>query len=157
MLGSTPPLPFPTPFGKPSRKIHLYHFELEKGYNVASGASSYSWICVSPCRLGSLLIKLTQVKVRMVFDMKCMKLTGKHIAPHCRNPPTATPTPPKRPHAHISNPLHRGIKSYKHLIYFHSFSLHPNISLFFFCLNLWHTDFFNFYVYLVLKVCSILI
>lgn len=32
--------------------------------------------------LAPLLIKLTQVKVRMVFDMKCMKLTGKHIAPH---------------------------------------------------------------------------
>jgi len=72
-------------------------FELKKGYNVASGASS--WMCVSPHRLGSLLIKLTQVKVRMVFDMKCMKLTGKHIAPHCRNPPTATPT---RPNAHYT-------------------------------------------------------
>lgn len=51
--------------------------------------------------VGSLLIKLTQVKVRMVFDMKCMKLTGKHIAPHfyhteseCHPPPPPSPSNP---------------------------------------------------------------
>lgn len=64
-------------------------------WSIIMDVSTQSLLLLSPpphsCRttpvypgsaVGSLLIKLTQVKVRMVFDMKCMKLTGKHIAPH---------------------------------------------------------------------------